>query len=140
MKQLIINMSKCKGGQSCSHECEHACATKVFKLVDRASAAININTSPDEENPVVICNQCGDCMAVCPADALKRNKLGVVIVDKKLCVGCYMCIGFCEKNAFKRSPIFFEPYKCISCGICVKVCPNNALEIIDVPIPTTRII
>ena len=76
----------------------------------------------------------------CPADALKRNKMGTVVLDKNLCVGCYTCIGFCEKHAFERNPEWVVPFKCIACGICVKACPHAALEIVDVPTPDYRII
>ena len=140
MRRLTIDLSKCNGGRNCNHECEDACAIKVFKLGDRALAAMNVCALPDGQSSTTICDQCGDCVAVCPADALRRNKLGVVMIDKKRCVGCYMCIGFCEKDAFKRNQDWLEPYKCTACGICVKACPHGALEIIDVPVPAARII
>ena len=140
MRQLTIDLSRCNGGRNCGHECEEACATRVFRLGDRALAAINIRALPDGQDSATICNQCGDCVTVCPTDALRRNKLGVVMIDKARCVGCYMCIGFCEKGAFKRDPNRLEPYKCTACGICVKACPHGALKIVDVPTPAARII
>ena len=88
----------------------------------------------------VICDQCGDCLTICPTEALKRNKLGVVVIDKMLCVGCYLCVGICEKGAFERLEGWLEPYKCTACGICVKACPHAALAVADVPTPAPRII
>ncbi|HRY45651.1 MAG TPA: 4Fe-4S binding protein [Thermoanaerobaculia bacterium] len=140
MKQLRIDVGRCDYGRHCEHECEHACAEKVFKLKDPAMAALHIRELPDGKGVAALCDQCGDCVVVCPADALRRNKPGVILLDKKLCVGCYMCVGFCEKDVFERNPEWLEPYKCISCGICVKVCPRAALEIVDVPEPAPRII
>ncbi len=141
MKQLRIDIQKCdEGRQTCQHECESSCATKVFKSDNPEHAALHIRELADGKGTAILCDQCGDCVVVCPADALKRNKLGVVVLDKKLCVGCYTCIGFCEKNAFERRTDWVEPYKCISCGICVKACPHAALEIVDVPTPDYRII
>lgn len=141
MRQLRIDQAKCDAGRkTCAHECESACAEKVFKLADPAMAALHIRELPEGGAQAVLCDQCGDCVVVCPAEALRRNKLGVVMIDKKLCVGCYMCIGFCEKGIFERNPGWLEPYKCTSCGICVKACPYAALEIIDVPEPPVRII
>jgi Fe-S-cluster-containing hydrogenase component 2 len=140
MRQLRIDLTKCDAGRNCEHECETACATKVFKLDDPGFAALHIREDADGKGTAVLCDQCGDCVVVCPADALKRNKLDVVMIDKKLCVGCYMCIGFCEKGAFERNPGWLEPYKCTSCGICVKACPHAALEIVETPTPTPRII
>jgi Fe-S-cluster-containing hydrogenase component 2 len=138
MRQLRIDLTKCKNGSDCAHECESSCATRVFKLDDPAFAALRIQDGT--EGATILCDQCGDCVVVCPAEALKRNKLGVVMINKKLCVGCYMCVGFCEKEAFMRNPEWMEPYKCTSCGICVKACPHAALEIVEVPEPAPRVI
>ena len=140
MRQLKIDLIKCDSGRNCAHECETACATKMFKLDDPAMAALHIRTGADGLAANVLCDQCGDCVVVCPADALKRNKMGVVMLDKQLCVGCYMCVGFCDKGAFERNPGWLEPYKCTSCGICVKACPHTALEIVDAPEPAYRIV
>jgi NAD-dependent dihydropyrimidine dehydrogenase PreA subunit len=140
MRQLTIDLSRCNGGRNCSHECEEVCATKVFKIGNSKLAAINIHAIYKDQSSFNICDQCGDCIIVCPTDALKRNKLGVVIINKDQCVGCYMCIGFCEKDAFKRNPDWLEPYKCTACSLCVKACPHGALKIVEVPIPVARII
>jgi len=141
MKQLRIDLKKCDAGmETCAHECESSCAEKVFKLTDPAMAALHIQRGDDGSVEAVLCDQCGDCVVVCPTEALKRNKLGAVILDKQLCVGCYMCIGFCDKEIFERNPDWVTPYKCTSCGICVKACPHAALEIVDVPEPAYRII
>ncbi len=141
MRQLRIDLSKCDAGRAtCQHECESSCAEKVFKLTDPAMAALHVRELADGSGQAVLCDQCGDCVVVCPTEALKRNKLGVVVIDKKVCVGCYMCMGFCEKEIFERNPEWTEPYKCISCGICVKACPHAALEIVDVPEPAYRIL
>ncbi len=140
MKCLQIDMTKCNGGRNCNHECEAACAAKVIKSNDPATAALHITAGADGGAAAVICNQCGDCVVVCSTDALKRNKLGVVLLDKKICVGCYMCIGFCEQFAFQRIPGRMEPNKCIACGICVKACPLNALTIAEVPQPEPRFV
>jgi len=140
MKTLKIDLSKCDYGRGCGHECESTCAFKVFKCEDPAKAALHITALDNGEGRAILCDQCGDCVIVCPADALARNKQGAILLNKKLCVHCYTCIGFCEKHAFERNPALLEPYKCIACGICVKACPRSALEIAEVPIPAPRII
>ena len=140
MKTLQIDLGKCNYGRDCGHECEAACAARVFKCDDPARAALHIRVLENGEGQAIICDQCGDCVVVCPADALSRNKQGAVLLSKKLCVHCYTCIGFCQKHAFERNPDWLEPYKCIACGICVKACPCAALEIAEVPAPEPRII
>ncbi len=141
VKQLRIDLAKCDAGrESCAHECESECARRVFKLDDPALAVLHIRELEDGKGTAILCDQCGDCIVVCPSDALSRNKLGVVMINKKLCVGCYTCIGFCEKDAFERNPAWVVPYKCTSCGICVKACPHAALELVEVSEPPARII
>jgi|WetSurMetagenome_2_1015567.scaffolds.fasta_scaffold516806_2 anaerobic carbon-monoxide dehydrogenase iron sulfur subunit len=139
MKQLRINLSKCDAGRNCKHECEEICATKMFKFDDPARAALHIRELPDGHGQAIICDQCGDCLSICPTNALTRSKVGVVRIDKKICVGCFVCIGYCDKDAFERAPGATEPYKCTSCGLCVKACPHVALELVEVPAPPTRL-
>jgi Fe-S-cluster-containing hydrogenase component 2 len=139
MKQLRIDVTRCGGGDTCARECEEACARQVFKLDDPALAALQVGRR-DGQVAAVLCDQCGDCAVVCPAGALARNRLGAVTLDRKRCVGCFICVGFCGKNAFRRTPGRLEPHKCTSCGICVKACPEGALELVDVPEPAPRII
>jgi carbon-monoxide dehydrogenase iron sulfur subunit len=139
MKQLRIDLGKCDAGRNCEHECEQVCAEKVFKFDDPERAALHIRELPDGSALTIICDQCGDCLSICPTNALTRTKLGWVRIDKTLCVGCFVCLGYCDKNAFERAPGATEPYKCTSCGLCVKACPHAALEIVDVPVPPTRL-
>lgn len=139
MKQLQIDMSKCDAGRHCEHECESVCATKMFKFDDPERAALHIRELPNGEGHAILCDQCGDCLSICPTNALTRAKLGFVRIDKTICVGCFVCIGYCEKGAFERAPGALEPYKCTSCGLCVKACPHAALKLVDVPVPATRL-
>jgi anaerobic carbon-monoxide dehydrogenase iron sulfur subunit len=138
MKQLRIDLTKCEYGRNCEHECERVCATKMFKFDDPELAALHIRKLEDG-GEVIMCDQCGDCLSICPTLALKRNKNGVVMINKKVCTGCFMCIGYCAKNAFERAPGAVEPHKCTVCGHCVKACPCGALTIEDVPEPPTRL-
>ncbi|HEY3354315.1 MAG TPA: 4Fe-4S dicluster domain-containing protein [Polyangia bacterium] len=133
MRVLKIDLAKCDAGRHCHHECETICAEKVFKLKDAAHAALHIREQADGSAHTIICDQCGDCIDVCPSNALTRNRLGIVLLNKKVCVGCFICVGFCTKDAFEREPGWIEPLKCNSCGVCVKVCPHGALAIVDEP-------
>jgi len=128
MKVLQFDPALCVGAR----ECERVCALTWFKEQDREKSAIRI----EEEGggyTMIACTQCGECIDVCPTQAIRRDKRGIVRIDKKLCVGCLSCVGFCPYLAMFFHPDYVEPFKCVSCGKCVEVCPSGALEIADVP-------
>jgi formate hydrogenlyase subunit 6/NADH:ubiquinone oxidoreductase subunit I len=54
----------------------------------------------------------------------------VVRIDRKKCVGCLGCVGFCSELSMFYSDDLLVPFKCIACNICVKACPEGALEIL----------
>lgn len=89
----------------------------------------------------------GDCIRVCPVDAIYNNEKGIVIVDEAKCISCEKCVKACPKKVMKMIP---EKSKytvlcnskekakvardncsiaCVACGICVKSCPVNAIEL-----------
>ena len=53
----------------------------------------------DEE----LCNGCGDCVEVCPVDAI-TIEANIAVVDKDWCVGCGLCVGHCTLSAIKLQP------------------------------------
>ena len=79
-----------------------------------------------------VCTQCGICASVCNTGVIQQNKFGVYMINKKECVGCYMCVGFCPEQVMYYVDGRNEPGKCTACGICVKACPVGALSIQDV--------
>lgn len=125
MKYLHKNNDLCIG----CLQCEEVCAEKVFKLKVESSPAIVINKLENEKYSINVCDQCGECIPVCSEMAINRNDAGVVLIDKKRCVGCLICVGFCSKGSMRYSNDRMEPYKCIACGLCVSVCPTGAIEI-----------
>ncbi len=136
MKVLIHKPAKCTGCGTCMR----TCAKAFFKTEDVAFASLKITPSDTLENVYEcnVCNQCGECIDVCPIIALKRSANGTVRVDSKICVGCYMCIGFCPTLSMFSHPDHNIAFKCSACGICVKACPEGALEIIEVPTPVVE--
>ncbi len=125
MKVLHCSQEICIG---CG-ECEKACAMAYFKVEDRNKSAIRI-INDDNTFRAIKCTQCGECINMCTAHAIYRDRFGVVRINKKLCVGCLGCVGFCSELAMFYDDDLTEPFKCIACGICVKKCPVNALEIL----------
>ncbi|QVK20358.1 4Fe-4S binding protein [Mycoplasmatota bacterium] len=121
MKILQFNESLCIG----CHNCEETCSKVYFKTEDISKARLRITEKVDDFNRFKGCNQCGDCIDVCPEGAIYRMKNGAVTVDKKICVGCMMCVAFCSD--FHYHDDYVEPYKCLSCGACSRSCPTGAL-------------
>lgn len=128
MKYLEVDLSKCL---ACGN-CELTCSKTFFKEENKELSSIRIIL--DEQKNVKemkACNQCGECINICPTLAIKRNPRGTVIIDKNLCVGCLSCIGFCPTIDMHLHKETLTPYKCIACGACVKVCEPGALKIAD---------
>ncbi|MEM2957835.1 MAG: 4Fe-4S binding protein [Candidatus Freyarchaeota archaeon] len=66
-----------------------------------------------------------------------------LILDRKKCTGCGICITVCPKEAIQRGPVgaaekelsdvpavLVDKKKCSFCGICVHLCPFEALELL----------
>jgi len=126
MKYLSKNDLKCI---QCGL-CEEICSKTYFKTKDRNKSCININER--ESKPEInVCSQCGECIDICPVQAISRDKMGVVRINKNTCVGCLMCVGFCHVMAMRQHDDFTEPFKCIACGLCTQKCPTSAIAIVE---------
>jgi carbon-monoxide dehydrogenase iron sulfur subunit len=114
--------------------CEAICSETYFDTTDSQKSAIRIldDEAGGGDYRIVVCQQLGDCIDVCPAAAIRRLKSGVVTINKKKCVGCYACVGFCPIQAMYSHPDEIVPFKCIACGKCADECPTEALEIVEV--------
>jgi carbon-monoxide dehydrogenase iron sulfur subunit len=127
MKYLKTDASRCE----LARDCERRCAQVYHKTDDTSFAAIRVEERPNRPPKLHVCTQCGVCLDVCPTYALRRNKLGVVIIDRKLCIGCFQCVGYCPEEAIWDHPDLPYPIKCVACGQCAKVCPHGALEVAE---------
>jgi len=109
------------------HACEQACSKVLFKVEDPEKSAIRIFEKADEGFDINVCNQCGECIDICPVEAIYRGKNGSVMINKEKCVGCFACVGFCPISAMRQHKDYTEPFKCISCGACTRECPTEAI-------------
>jgi len=84
-----------------------------------------------------LCNHCErpPCVQVCPTGATFRTRDGVVLVDRKYCIGCGYCIQACPYGARYLNPDLKVADKCTWCyhritrgmqPACVEVCPVGA--------------
>jgi Fe-S-cluster-containing dehydrogenase component len=101
-----------------------------------------------------LCNHCDTppCTQVCPVGATYKADDGVVLVDRKWCIGCGYCIMACPYGARFFHPVLHVADKCTFCyhritkgmeTACVNACPFGARKICnikDVNDPVTKII
>lgn len=93
-----------------------------------------------------LCNQCAKppCVQVCPVGATYQTADGVVLVDRKWCIGCGYCIMACPYGMRFFHPVHHVAEKCnfcyhrISRGLppaCVQACPTGARRIGNIKDP-----
>ena len=97
-----------------------------------------------------LCNQCHNppCVQVCPVGATYKTGDGVVLIDKKRCVGCRYCIQACPYGARFLHPETNVADKCNWCyhriqkgmrPACVTVCPAGARKFGNVKDPDSEV-
>ena len=126
--KLVAEDKKCTGCRVCMTICSFA----HFDEINPKKAALTINSEfpvPGVFKPRV-CNQCGTCASVCPAEAIKEED-GVYIIDADECTGCGECVEACPEQVMflhDDSPV---PIKCDLCRECVTLCSTKALTVKD---------
>jgi ferredoxin len=125
MKHLITHPEKCIGCNICANECSLA----FFKEKNPEKSSIQI-IKKDDKIEINVCNQCGDCVAMCPTQALSVSQHGIVAISKNDCVGCLVCVAECPTGAMKCHHTEKIPFKCSACSICTSKCPKQAIELI----------
>ncbi|MBU1209119.1 MAG: RnfABCDGE type electron transport complex subunit B [Proteobacteria bacterium] len=91
----------------------------------------------------------GDCVKVCPFQAISRGENGLVVINAAKCVGCGLCVKECPKEMLLLLPSTSEVYVaclskdrgkkvtqvckkgCIACRKCEKACPVQAIVVED---------
>lgn len=87
-----------------------------------------------------LCNQCDNppCVQVCPVGATYQTGDGVVLVDRKWCIGCGYCVMGCPYGVRFFHPVHHVAEKCNFCyhritkgmnSACVDACPFGARRI-----------
>ena len=124
MKYLQTNPELCVGCKACVE----VCSEMFFKEKNESKSCIRINQN-EKGFEINVCNQCGKCIALCPAQALKTNSLGVVMLSKSDCTGCLICIAECPTGSMHYLIEENAPFKCIACGACAKKCQVSAIKL-----------
>ncbi|MHB8961644.1 MAG: RnfABCDGE type electron transport complex subunit B [Saccharofermentanales bacterium] len=91
----------------------------------------------------------GDCVQVCPFDAIDIRD-GIAVINEFRCKACEKCVAACPKKIIAMIPKDGNNYKvdcsnhqtggdtrkhckvgCIACQRCYKACPSSAITMVD---------
>ena len=140
---FVSNMERCVGCNACVIACKsyHGLEPdmrrrKVRDLDD------NLVGGPIRAYLSTSCQHCEDpaCMKACPTSAYSKREDGIVLHNRKVCIGCKMCLWACPYEAPTFNPVTKKMDKCDMCQerldqgeqpICVACCPMEALEVVD---------
>ena len=133
-KMIAVDAPVCSGCKICMM----VCSLRHESVVNPTRSRITVfqHESVLLEVPVV-CQQCesAPCAAVCPVNAIRQDeKLGRVVVDYDVCVGCKMCVVICPFGAMGFNTIARKVIKCDLCDgdpECVKFCSTKAIQYVD---------
>ncbi len=131
--------------------CNGSCLPSERKYVyDGIKTCISANMSfSGDRDCTFACLGYGDCMRVCPSNAISINDRGVAEVNSIKCIGCGMCARTCPDGIIKmvkdttRVVVLCSNHQkgaevrkictdgCIGCGKCQKNCPTEAIKVVD---------
>lgn len=111
---------------------------EAFNIMDECEKAGLVPQPTSCQNPVAICNCCGDCCGVLrslkkhprPAEIVLSNYFAEV--DPEACTGCETCLERCQMDAITidmEGVASVNRDRCIGCGLCVTTCPGEAITL-----------
>ena len=60
----------------------------------------SMNRNPELGFRLTLCNGCGECLPVCPRQALTlKEETTTLTIDRQLCTNCGTCVGACVRGA-----------------------------------------
>jgi Fe-S-cluster-containing dehydrogenase component len=86
----------------------------------------------------VYCHHCtkAPCIEACPVEAITRNRKGIVLIDREVCIGCRECLEACPFGAMQFDTDAETAVKCDLCTdrlaanqapACFSVCPTRCI-------------
>lgn len=130
----------------CQGDCTKTTKTYEFEGELTTCSAINLYAGGDKSCKYG-CLGYGDCVKVCPVNAITVTEKGIVNIDEEKCVSCKKCVSTCPKRLIEMLPMNKRvtvncmsrdkgvvarkacTVACIACGLCQKACPVDAIEI-----------
>jgi len=154
-KGLLITPELCTACRGCQTACKEWNKLPAEKTVNHGTYENPPDLTPNLYNKIRFvevsgnkdmewlfisrrCMHCGDagCMNICPAPgALTRNKVGAVVFNKQICIGCGLCQAGCPFDV-PRYDKMGRIGKCDLCAdrtenglapACAKTCPTGSI-------------
>ncbi len=131
---------------ACNGNCNATSKKAVYDGVDSCAAASMLFGG--DSSCIYGCVGCGDCEAVCPADAICVHD-SLAHIDPRKCIGCGKCVKTCPKHIISIIPkntttavmcsnkekgaVARKNCKnaCIGCKKCQLNCPEKAITVTD---------
>ena len=97
--KFLCDIERCIDCSGCVVACKEG--NKIPVGINRRRVITVNQGKPGEKSISVACMHCADapCMAVCPVDAIYQRQDGIVLVNKKTCIGCGYCFMACPFGA-----------------------------------------
>lgn len=148
---MVIDQRRCIGCMACVVACkrennvpEEHYRTRVVEIVEGTFPKVRMELRPE------LCNHCKNapCVYNCPTGASYKREDGIVLVNKKRCVGCKACIAACPYDARFIDPRNGAAHKCTFCEhrmkegkepACVTTCLSRARIFGDLDDPQSTV-
>ncbi len=97
--KFLCDVERCIDCNGCVVACKEG--NQVPVGINRRRVVTINEGRPGEKSISVACMHCADapCIAVCPVDAIYQRDDGIVLVNKKVCIGCGYCFMACPFGA-----------------------------------------
>ncbi len=97
--KFLCDIERCIDCSGCVVACKEG--NKIPVGINRRRVITVNQGKPGEKSISVACMHCADapCMAVCPVDAIYQRQDGIVLVNKKTCIGGGYCFMACPFGA-----------------------------------------
>ncbi|MCD4706285.1 MAG: RnfABCDGE type electron transport complex subunit B [Candidatus Sabulitectum sp.] len=137
-KEKMVATILCNGGKS---------AVDAFNYSGPSSCVSISMVMGGQKACTYGCLGSGDCIDVCPFDAMTMGDNGIPLIDSDKCVACGKCVDVCPRNIITLWPVSRKvviacsskdkggvarkacSVACIGCRKCAKVCPADAVII-----------
>jgi len=152
-KTLVIDLDRCIGCRGCEVACKQENGVALGTAMNKVLTVGPTGKYPDIEMYFLpmLCQQCAVpvCVKVCPTGAAyKRSEDGIVLIDRKKCIGCQRCKKACPYGVLSFNKEMRVMEKCTLCfhlqavgekPACVKNCPGGALIFGDIDDPDSDV-